>query len=154
MQTLLIDATSSTRLHFTAINYHPEIMLMRHVHCTTCIRSLYLPRNLSHGTLPCTAALNRSFYSLTRSCAKPRATKLAVTTWNQELQRRGAKRKVSLDLDDVLQGALESDALPPQDDAEPEYPPLLQQVRNNMLKFNHCVLVTRVGGFYEVCSYI
>lgn len=49
------------------------------------------------------------------------------------------------------QGVLNSDALPPQDDAEPEYPPLLQQVRNNMIKFSHCVLVTRVGGFYEVC---
>jgi DNA mismatch repair ATPase MutS len=47
---------------------------------------------------------------------------------------------------------MESTALPAQDDTEPEYPPLLQQVRNNMLKFSHCVLVTRVGGFYEVCA--
>lgn len=53
-------------------------------------------------------------------------------------------------LDQLQQGPLEAEALPPQDDAEPEYPPLLQQVRNNMLKFRHCVLVTRVGGFYEV----
>jgi hypothetical protein len=53
-------------------------------------------------------------------------------------------------LDQLQQGPLEAKALPPQDDAEPEYPPLLQQVRNNMLKFSHCVLVTRVGGFYEV----
>ncbi|KAF1833311.1 DNA mismatch repair protein muts [Decorospora gaudefroyi] len=50
----------------------------------------------------------------------------------------------------MQQGIIETDALPPQDDAEPEYPPLLQQVRNNMLKFSHCVLVTRVGGFYEL----
>jgi len=49
------------------------------------------------------------------------------------------------------QGVIDADALPPQNDTEPEYPPLLQQVRNNMLKFSHCVLVTRVGGFYEVC---
>jgi hypothetical protein len=55
-------------------------------------------------------------------------------------------------LDDMQQGAIEADALPPQDDAEPEYPPLLQQVRNNMLKFSHCVVLTRVGGFYEVCA--
>jgi hypothetical protein len=53
-------------------------------------------------------------------------------------------------LDKLQQGPLDIEALPPQDDAEPEYPPLLQQVRNNMLKFSHCVLVTRVGGFYEV----
>jgi hypothetical protein len=55
-------------------------------------------------------------------------------------------------LDDMQQGAIEADALPPQDDAEPEYPPLLQQVRNNMLKFSHCVVLTRVGGFYEVSA--
>ncbi|KNG46586.1 DNA mismatch repair protein mutS [Stemphylium lycopersici] len=48
------------------------------------------------------------------------------------------------------QGPIETEALPPQNDAEPEYPPLLQQVRNNMLKFSHCVLITRVGGFYEL----
>lgn len=66
------------------------------------------------------------------------------------MQCRGAKRKATISLDDVPQGVIGSDALPPQDDAEPEYPPLLQQVRNSMLKFNHCVLVTRVGGFYEV----
>jgi hypothetical protein len=53
-------------------------------------------------------------------------------------------------LEELQQGPLDGEALPPQDDAEPEYPPLLQQVRNNMLKFSHCVLVTRVGGFYEV----
>ncbi|KAF2187668.1 DNA mismatch repair protein MutS [Zopfia rhizophila CBS 207.26] len=35
-------------------------------------------------------------------------------------------------------------------DEEPDYPPLIQQVRNNMLKFGHCVLLTRVGGFYEL----
>ncbi|KAI0583359.1 DNA mismatch repair protein mutS [Pyrenophora tritici-repentis] len=50
----------------------------------------------------------------------------------------------------MQQGVIDADALPPQDDSEPDYPPLLQQVRNNMLKFSHCVLVTRVGGFYEL----
>ncbi|CAA9957476.1 DNA mismatch repair protein mutS [Pyrenophora teres f. maculata] len=53
-------------------------------------------------------------------------------------------------MEDMQQGVIDADALPPQDDSEPEYPPLLQQVRNNMLKFSHCVLVTRVGGFYEL----
>ena len=55
-----------------------------------------------------------------------------------------------MQLDDIQQGPIQSEALLPQNDAEPEYPPLLQQVRNNMLKFSHCVLLTRVGGFYEV----
>lgn len=48
------------------------------------------------------------------------------------------------------QGVIKADTLPPHDDVEPEYPPLLQSVRNNMIKFSHCVVVTRVGGFYEV----
>ncbi|KAF2132557.1 DNA mismatch repair protein muts [Dothidotthia symphoricarpi CBS 119687] len=48
------------------------------------------------------------------------------------------------------QGSIVSNALPPQNDAEPDYPPLLQQVQNNMLKFKHCVVLTRVGGFYEL----
>jgi hypothetical protein len=48
------------------------------------------------------------------------------------------------------QGTIPIDPTPTQDDLEPDYPPLLQQVRNSMLKFPHCVLLTRVGGFYEV----
>lgn len=58
-----------------------------------------------------------------------------------------------MDLDEIPQGAINVDLekLPPLEDDEPEFPPLLQQVRNNMLKFSHCVLLTRVGGFYEVC---
>jgi hypothetical protein len=58
-----------------------------------------------------------------------------------------------MDLEDMPQGAIDinMDNLPPQVDEEPEYPPLLQQVRNTMLKFSHCVVLTRVGGFYEVC---
>ncbi|KAF2013535.1 hypothetical protein BU24DRAFT_350928 [Aaosphaeria arxii CBS 175.79] len=65
---------------------------------------------------------------------------------------RGAKRKTQVNLEDLPQGIIGNDGepLPPQDVDEPEYPPLLQQVRNNMLKFSHCVLLTRVGGFYEL----
>lgn len=80
----------------------------------------------------------------TRTIAKPRALQ------HQKPQCRGAKRKATVALDELPQGAIEGAALPPQDGTEPDYPPLLQQVRNNMLKFSHCVLVTRVGGFYEV----
>ncbi|KAF2118151.1 muts domain V-domain-containing protein [Lophiotrema nucula] len=71
--------------------------------------------------------------------------------WHHIEQVRGAKRKATIDLDDIPQGAIDAgaDSLPVQDE-EPEYPPLLQQVLNNMLKFPHCVMVTRVGGFYEL----
>lgn len=88
--------------------------------------------------------------SSTRPFAKPRAAQHASLPLLQAFQRRGAKRKTILQLDDIQQGPIQSEALLPQNDAEPEYPPLLQQVRNNMLKFSQCVLLTRVGGFYEV----
>lgn len=32
----------------------------------------------------------------------------------------------------------------------PQYPTVLQGVKNNMLKFDNCVILTRVGNFYEV----
>ncbi|KAA8570487.1 hypothetical protein EYC84_002760 [Monilinia fructicola] len=32
----------------------------------------------------------------------------------------------------------------------PPYPTVIMQARNNMLKFENCVVVTRVGGFYEI----
>ncbi|KAF4342790.1 hypothetical protein FBEOM_3269 [Fusarium beomiforme] len=45
-----------------------------------------------------------------------------------------------------------TEALPlpslPQD--PPAYPTVLLQARQNMLKFDNCVLLTRVGGFYEL----
>jgi hypothetical protein len=88
----------------------------------------------------------------TRPIAKPRERYTLEQTWHSNVQCRGAKKKATLTLDEIPQGVIASTALPPQDDTEPEYPPLLQQVRNNMLKFSHCVLVTRVGGFYEVLS--
>ncbi|KAJ8113104.1 hypothetical protein OPT61_g4686 [Boeremia exigua] len=125
-------------------------MLVKHALCRTRLKLPNSSRNLLPVWQPYFTSKTSFFSSLTRAHAKPRATLFAGAAWNPQLQRRGAKRKASVNLDDVPQGAIEGDALPPQNDAEPEYPPLLQQVRNNMLKLDHCVLVTRVGGFYEL----
>ena len=35
-------------------------------------------------------------------------------------------------------------------DEEPAYPTVVQQARRNMRRFDNCVLLTRVGGFYEL----
>lgn len=32
---------------------------------------------------------------------------------------------------------------------EPQWPPVVSQARRNMDKFERCILLTRVGGFYE-----
>lgn len=64
---------------------------------------------------------------------------------------RGAKRKTTVKLDNLPQGVLP--ALPKDEtDKPPEktYPPLLQQHLNNLRKFNDCVVLTRVGDFYEM----
>ena len=82
--------------------------------------------------------------------------KARTSVWPQP-QRfvRGAKRKSTIDLDSLPQGILTQDATPPglgnEVDDEVVYPTVIQQVRNNIRKFDDCVILTRVGGFYEVC---
>lgn len=75
----------------------------------------------------------------------------SVSPPTQLEQIRGKKTQSTLKLKDLPQGALKlepySDA--PEDDT-PQYPTVIQGHRNNMQKFRNCVLLTRVGGFYEV----
>ena len=66
-------------------------------------------------------------------------------------QARGAKSKTTIKLEDLPQGVLEGGPLPPsQEDEAPGYPIVVQQAWNNMQKFHDCVLLTRVGNFYEL----
>ncbi|KKY26180.1 putative dna mismatch repair protein muts [Diplodia seriata] len=62
------------------------------------------------------------------------------------------KKTTTLEANDLPQGLIGGAPLEPDpdDDAGPAYPTVLQQVRNNMRKFDHCVLLTRVGNFYEL----
>ena len=67
------------------------------------------------------------------------------------IQARGKKTKASVSLDDLPQGLLPLEPLPlERDDPGPVYPTVVQQARNHMRKFDNCVLLTRVGGFYEL----
>lgn len=128
-------------------------MLSQHATCrarfTPCISSSVRSLQRYHSHFP---ALGFPFPSSTRSWSAARGIHTLHLKWQQSTQIRGAKRKTTIGLDDLPQGAIDvaPEKLPAQDDEEPDYPPLLQQVRNNMLKFSHCVLLTRVGGFYEV----
>ncbi|KAF3762416.1 hypothetical protein M406DRAFT_294105 [Cryphonectria parasitica EP155] len=68
-------------------------------------------------------------------------------------QVRGKKTKTVVSLDDLPQGVIRSDALPALEDEPPvvpSYPTVVLQARRNMQKFDNCVLLTRVGGFYEL----
>jgi hypothetical protein len=65
-------------------------------------------------------------------------------------QTRGIRKDSTLR--PVIQGALPRDeaAISLENDEGPTYPTVMQQALNNMRKFSHCVLLTRVGSFYEV----
>ena len=55
---------------------------------------------------------------------------------------------------DLQQGTIHAEPLPAFEEEEvsqePQYPSVLQGVRDNTLKFPNCVIITRVGNFYEV----
>lgn len=68
-------------------------------------------------------------------------------------QVRGKKTKTVVSLDDLPQGVIRVDPLPPLEEEPPPapaYPTVVLQARRNMHKFDNCVLLTRVGGFYEL----
>ncbi|KID99988.1 MutS2 protein, partial [Metarhizium majus ARSEF 297] len=68
-----------------------------------------------------------------------------------QLQCRGAKTKTTIKLCDLPQGPIKSEFKPPQEEEnEPSYPTVVLQARRNMRKFDNCVLLTRVGSFYEL----
>jgi hypothetical protein len=69
------------------------------------------------------------------------------------LSARGKKRtQTTLQVDDLPQGVLQTQApaTPESGNVVPNYPTVVLQARNNMRRFENCVLLTRVGGFYEL----
>ncbi|GAM38658.1 MutS protein homolog [Talaromyces pinophilus] len=63
---------------------------------------------------------------------------------------RGAKTKTTAKLKDLPQGALKLETYSDGADEAPRYPKVVQDHRNNMEKFKNCVVLTRVGSFYEL----
>ncbi|KAI1105212.1 muts domain V-domain-containing protein [Jackrogersella minutella] len=94
------------------------------------------------------------WYSLiSPSPARGTGTKTA-TGWRLQ-HVRGKKTKSSIKLEDLPQGAIRMNDLPPlpppkEEEEEPAYPTVVLQAYRNMQKFENCVLLTRVGGFYEL----
>ncbi|KFY79563.1 hypothetical protein V499_01435 [Pseudogymnoascus sp. VKM F-103] len=68
-----------------------------------------------------------------------------------KVPKRKPPTSTSLDLKDLPQGLLPCApvSVPSQDEA-PTYPTVVLQAQTNMRKFENCVLLTRVGGFYEL----
>jgi hypothetical protein len=65
---------------------------------------------------------------------------------------RGAKTKTTKKFKDLPQGTLKLEPYNDGVDDAPRYPTVVHGHRNNMEKFKNCVILTRVGGFYEVLS--
>lgn len=109
-----------------------------------------LPRRLASWA--CAAAVSRPRTVQTRFVASTfGAPGAALPLTVSRVFARG-KKTTTLDAKDLPQGLISGAPLEdPDEDAGPAYPTVLQQVRNNMRKFDHCVLLTRVGNFYEVC---
>ena len=63
---------------------------------------------------------------------------------------RGTKSQVTVKLKDLPQGVVKLDSYDDGVDDAPRYPTVIQGHRNNVQKFKNCVVLTRVGGFYEV----
>ncbi|CAG8908805.1 unnamed protein product [Penicillium egyptiacum] len=100
---------------------------------TTLIRTSYrcrIHRSICHHAL--------------RTCS-PRASTAAPKVYI-----RGAKTKATVKLKDLPQGVLKLEAYDDRVDEAPRYPTVVQGHRNNMQTFKNCVILTRVGGFYEL----
>ncbi|KAK7226033.1 hypothetical protein V2G26_014036 [Clonostachys chloroleuca] len=64
---------------------------------------------------------------------------------------RGKKTQIVVQISDLPQGVIKSELKPVEETQdEPSYPTVVLQAKRNMEKFDNCVLLTRVGGFYEL----
>lgn len=110
------------------------------------------------GSLRCAAALSSRRSLQTRSVASSLRVRVAPAgpsprSLGPSVFARGKKTTTTttLELKDLPQGLISREPLEDlEEDTGPAYPTVLQQVRNNMRKFDHCVLLTRIGNFYEV----
>lgn len=69
----------------------------------------------------------------------------------QWVPTRGARTKATVKFSDLPQGALPSaPLLTHEEDSSPAYPPVIQQHFNHVRQFSNCVVLTRVGNFYEL----
>lgn len=68
-----------------------------------------------------------------------------------KIQCRGAKSRATISLNDLPQNTFAAKhSISETEDVGPAYPTVVQQAWDNMRKFDKCVLLTRVGGFYEL----
>jgi hypothetical protein len=122
-------------------------MQARAFHGRSIIFTRLRPISWGFGLVPhpnCTA------YRSISNNARQRPNIRASTARTSVQFARGAKTKAQVKLKDLPQGALKLESYSDGSDDAPRYPTVVQGHRNNMEKFKNCVVLTRVGGFYEV----
>ncbi|OTB08839.1 hypothetical protein M426DRAFT_316864 [Hypoxylon sp. CI-4A] len=125
---------------------------------TTCRRltsSVLLSRTGGQAGRRSRHFLSSSRWRTLSSPLYSRASQGIIPTPSSQFQTRGKKTTSSVRLEDLPQGPLKIDDVSPLPPAEPEdegpaYPTVVLQARRNMQRFDRCVLLTRVGGFYEL----
>lgn len=151
------DKLMAEPLFPAALKLSPIFLLTRRVNLTMRVSSLcqimqhvaiHRPcLQLLKRTLCLDATVGRAERCLYREIQYQRPWPHAIS----KIHLRGAKSKTTVQQKDLPQGILESDSPAREfEDDGPAYPMMIQQARNNMRKFGECVLLTRVGGFYEV----
>lgn len=153
---ILIKLVASVSVLFHLAPLHPSFALSVQLTVRAC---LMINRG-GYGRLvvavPLVASRPRPPAHLPRlswPCIGPQSSSTSWTLCSslpaQFAQSRCKSSKTTVKLDQLPQGLLPLEPLP-RDDEEPTYPTVLLQARNNMRKFEKCVLLTRVGGFYEL----
>ncbi|KAI1096220.1 muts domain V-domain-containing protein [Rostrohypoxylon terebratum] len=122
------------------------------MNCLACRRTTTVIAGRVQGHLGRRRLPPSRWYSLTS--LSPRGANLNYMAVMRRQQIRGKKTKSSMRLEDLPQGPLKMSVppppLPPAEDEGPAYPTVVLQAHQNMRKFENCVLLTRVGGFYEL----
>lgn len=150
----------------TARNAAP--MMMRSCNASWCrcrpASTLVNKRRSGCLTVPWTTVPSKRHYDGDSSggVGAPRTTQLGSgRQWQQQV--RSKKTTTTISLADLPQGPIRSllpesspSPSPVQEEqqqdeaAAPAYPTVVMQARRNMARFDNCVLLTRVGGFYEL----
>lgn len=136
------------KISFTsAVAFHPTTNpTMRNVALYT-IRQHLLSRYLCRCPYRCSGRLFGTAFDRPKSCLSPGPL-------GSQIQHRGAKSRATVQLDELPNSPIEPCiGLPEQQYAGPAYPTVVQQALDNMRRYEKCVLLTRVGSFYEVGRY-
>ncbi|TFB05569.1 MutS-like protein [Trichoderma ghanense] len=105
----------------------------------------FFPRPLYSSSATATATAPTAL-----RCRHSRAAWVRRLATAPQLQAAVKRTRITVKLSDLPQGKIAADPLPAEEQNGRAYPTVVLQARRNMDKFEKCVLLTRVGGFYEL----